>query len=818
MRDKELRLAIVCSGGISLAVYMHGIVKEILKLTRASKHYHAVPDAGEKRLRSIDDIPQPDDRAIDTERVYFELLQELGAELNLRVIVDVIAGTSAGGINSVILARALAHDLSFDVLRELWLTGADIDALVAEDHHAGWAQRAFRPVVQWILGDRLSGVDVDDEVSEKLMSMSGVARLRPPFDGERLLESLIDAMESMGRPLGSNQSLLPDGLALDMLVTVTDFFGYTQFIPLYDPPVIEEREHRHRLHFRYRRWTDGEAESDFEDGYVPALAFAARATASFPGAFPPAKLDEVDRVLARRGRKWETKSQFLRGNFKPYNKAGTDPEKTSFIDGAVLNNKPFRPAIDAIGRQPALRDVDRRLVYINPNPAGKTPPPVGEPPGMLRTLRAALSDIPRNEPISDDLLWVQELNERVRLTRDIVDAARPDITRTVEEITKSRAEKRPLTADQIAGWRDQANARAAQDSGFAFKGYLRLKLGSAAGQVANLVAELCDHRRGTLESEFIIKTIRAWAAHRSVLPDTLWTPESGTLLKDPPSWVKFLRGFDLDFRRRRVRFVIQALNGLYGRLDEPEFEALSAYQLDHLKGQFYDVLDALRGREGTAAISIDATARARDLFASALETGQYNSEAADNFALANLGTIDTLVDGLSRDLELEAMNRRGDEVFAGIDHEGQMGLVRKELLTDYLGFPLWDVVTFSAGLWDPESEYDEIRVARLSPQDCNTLREGGPEDVLKGVRLGNFGAFFKREHRENDYLWGRLHGVDRLIDIVADAARREDKEDLIDVLALKKKAFKAVIEAERPHLKESRALLDSLSAVIDALK
>jgi hypothetical protein len=30
MREKELRLALVCYGGVSLAVYMHGVSKEIL--------------------------------------------------------------------------------------------------------------------------------------------------------------------------------------------------------------------------------------------------------------------------------------------------------------------------------------------------------------------------------------------------------------------------------------------------------------------------------------------------------------------------------------------------------------------------------------------------------------------------------------------------------------------------------------------------------------------------------------------------------------------------------------------------------------------
>ena len=40
MREKELRLALVCYGGISLAVYMHGITKEVWRLARASRAYH----------------------------------------------------------------------------------------------------------------------------------------------------------------------------------------------------------------------------------------------------------------------------------------------------------------------------------------------------------------------------------------------------------------------------------------------------------------------------------------------------------------------------------------------------------------------------------------------------------------------------------------------------------------------------------------------------------------------------------------------------------------------------------------------------------
>jgi patatin-related protein len=116
---KELRLALVCYGGSSLAVYMHGVTKELHRLVKGSALLEAGDDAA----------------ATPSERVYGRLLDELaarrGENARTRVIVDVIAGTSAGGINGVCLAKALAHNLSQDEFRNLWFERGDIDGLLA---------------------------------------------------------------------------------------------------------------------------------------------------------------------------------------------------------------------------------------------------------------------------------------------------------------------------------------------------------------------------------------------------------------------------------------------------------------------------------------------------------------------------------------------------------------------------------------------------------------------------------------------------------------------------------------------------------------
>jgi len=110
---------------------------------------------------------------------------------------------------------------------------------------------------------------------------------------------------------------------------------------------------------------------------------------------------------------------------------------------------------------------------------------------------------------------------------------------------------------------------------------------------------------------------------------------------------------------------------------------------------------------------------------------------------------------------------------------------RRELIEHYIGFAVWDVLTFSITNWRDLDEFDEIRVDRVSPDDAQTLRKGDAAATLRGVKFYHFGAFFSLAYRENDYLWGRLHAAERLIDIVLDAARIEGAGLDIDPVALK---------------------------------
>jgi patatin-related protein len=381
MKEKELRLALVCYGGVSLVLYMHGVIKELLKLTRASKVYHSIADQERRQAETFGSLNGPDDRERDTEEAYFSLLKAIGRKLDLRVIVDSVAGASAGGISGIILARALAHDLSIDHLRNMWFEEADVLRLLAPKQRARpWSKWLLYPILWILFRLRILGLVTDREIRRKLSAVFRSRWFEPPFDGNRFLSLLFDGMRAMRRPGAKPSSLLPPGHALDLSVTVTDIFGYPRRLEINTPTEIHEREQSLLWSFSFCHWRDGSVASDLDDTNLPGLALAARATSSFPGVFPPAQLRDVDRMLEQRKLNWPHRASFMRANFREYERAGMDPGKTSFLDGSIVNDKPFSAAIKVIREHAAFREVDRRIVYIDPDPERSPPPPDGRAP------------------------------------------------------------------------------------------------------------------------------------------------------------------------------------------------------------------------------------------------------------------------------------------------------------------------------------------------------------------------------------------------------------------------------------------------------
>ena len=821
MREKELRIALVCFGGVSLAVYMHGITKEILKLVRASSALHAIADRSQRSKAAFLERTDDSDPEYDTEEIYFELLRDIGRRIELRVVVDIIAGASAGGINGAMLARALCHDLPMGSLRHLWLANADVGVLLSPAARAGtWSKWFLKPFLWAAAASGTFRSVMDMEVRQKLSLFVRSRWFRPPLDGQVMAGLMYEAVTAMGQPERSTASLLPSGHSFDLFVTLTDYHGYQQLVQIHDPPLIHEVDHHHILHFTYRRRSSGEVESDFGLDNAAGLAFAARATSSFPGAFPPARIVEMDEVLAQRRAAWPRRDAFIAEGFPNHLRADIDPTTASFIDGSVLNNRPFQEAIAAIHGRPAYREVDRRLVYIDPHP----PPPPSRRhhgmPGFFATLRGALSDIPSAQPVTEELGRVLEFNEQVRRLRAIIDSARPHVSDLVAKVVATNLD-RPIASDDLRAWREQVNSHVAVDAGFAYQSYVRLKLASVRAFGARLIVRLRGVPAQSPLSRVVAGIIDAWALRKGIAyerADSEALELESQTAEHLPRWVKYLLAFDVKYRERRLHFLIEGQNRLYQLIGQDGYAGLDPLLVDRLKREFYGRLDRLRRRDDAAFYSREVRDQVADIFPVAPSPGEVKhlDSYAGAFVEHNADKLDRLIEQLAQEIDLDASTRDLDDLLAALDPKAWHPRARREVLVNYLGFPFWDVLTFPITSAREIGELNEILIDRISPQDARALAGFDGSESLKGIGFGHFAAFFSRAYRENDYLLGRLHALDRLIDIVVDAAGIDAAEE-IDVPALKKRGFNRILDGEEQHLTHSRDLVAGLRSAIGAI-
>ncbi|MEN2979305.1 patatin-like protein [Tistrella bauzanensis] len=799
MREIELRLAVVCFGGISLAVYIHGVSRELLALVRASER-----TARARRGQP----PAPLD---PTEQIYADLLNAIAAERPMRVVIDILAGASAGGVNAVTLARSLAHDLSLEPLRALWLDGADVDALTAERNRARpLSKLLLRPLLPLVRRLAMGhGAAAEAEFTDKLSRFLRARWFEPPFDGTALAGRFLDALaaQSPVRDAGVEPdhpgSLMPRGVPLDLIVTATDFYGHPRRVAVGDPAWVTERDHRHRLAFTYRRDGSGRVTDDFGAAGLPALAFAMRATSSFPGAFPPAHLGEIDAALRARGLHWPARGATVARCFADQIASGLDPERIWLIDGAVLDNKPFGAAIDRIALHPALRPVDRRLIYIDPHPHEVPPADLGDAdnaaaaaaartPGFLAALKASLSDIPRQEPIRDELESIAETNRRGAEVQDAVsrtwDRVRPRVHAVAGAALEPGSDAAAIGAARVAG-----HEAARQDAGFAYDAYLRLKLGREIDALARLLAQLAPGggpqagggRDGGAGDD-------GGGGLSRLIPDL-------RRLAEAEGSVAFLRQFDTAYAARRLRFLLRVVNILADEPDPPPYEVVAA-----LKADLYAMLGRIeRGVCDMLSVDDPAAAELRAAVdgmrsADAVSTADAARAAASALALSDaVGALDARLAAL----------------------DGDFGAAcRKRLIAAYIGFAWIDVLLLP--LSDPRQPdpSQTVGVMRISPDDALSLEPGGTAATLKGIGMQHFGAFFSRAWRENDYLWGRLHGAERMVDLLIDAATRAGVTTLPDPSRAKCRLFRAILEVEAPHLPQANALIRELRTRIDRIE
>lgn len=322
-RSEELRLALVMNGGVSLAIWIGGVIHEINRFVG------------------------------ETHPVYQQLL-ELTAT---RARVDVISGTSAGGINGAALALACVYDTSLYSLRELWLSKGSLTDLLRNPGESAPSSL--------LRGD------------------------------DYFLPALKEALSALVRNI--KQPRPREQAPMDLSLTSTMLRGepHTRLDDLGEG--IEDVHHRAVFHFARSSEPDP---FDKPVDIANRLALAARASASFPAAFEP---------------RW-----FPATDFENVNTGEPGQYDRYLIDGGVLDNKPLRSALRAIFNMPPNGGVRRVLAYVVPDPsvtATAKSDQESEPPPIAEVALASLLGIPSAQSIADQLQEVEEHNYAVRRRR-----------------------------------------------------------------------------------------------------------------------------------------------------------------------------------------------------------------------------------------------------------------------------------------------------------------------------------------------------------------------------------------------------------------
>jgi patatin-related protein len=748
--EREVRLAVVLYGGVSLAIYMYGVAEELWRLVRAT--CPATPL--ENPLRPPDRVRVSEGES--TEPVYRQLARDLGqGVIRSRFVVDIISGTSAGGLNGVFLAAALANNTSLSSLKSIWIDEGGIDVLVNDaasiptttsSGFANWFKQGFPP--------------------------------RSLLNGRRMLFDLVEALAKISGDERDISSPLVD--ELDLWVTSTDLNGLELPIQLSNA-TTRERRYGNRYRFRFSR---KDRLNDFNKQAAPFIAYAARSTSAFPFAFEPGRLDMLV--------PWGNLHQSWRRFYPDYRNDLEQPfASRQFADGGILDNKPFSYATETLARRHASIPVERKLIYIEPDPAELNPRagPSGKDWSAIETAAAAFT-VPRKEAIRQDLDAVVRRNRALERVRAIIAKGGGDKA----DRAASFARMAPPEPETFANTTlSQILADERLQWGPSYATYYRLKVANTIDYLALLAAAATGIPDESDEAWAVREVIAAWKeVHYAEQPTGAQETDNA-----------FMLAFGVPYRLRRLMFVYQKLKELQSGSDEVRHATLKASALEPptlpkqagtreafatLRLALADALDALQQTE-TVAASPDgpiATALAGSELDSA--TLRYLLEASDQerkiridgVVAGNTQALNNAADalraliGTQARLAREAVDKALDAHISSRQmpaDDDLAGRVKYVLRFYYDAFEAYDLVLYPIEYAAPLGETNPVQIIRISPVDAKSLEKlPAAARELMGRRLHHFAGFLDADWRRHDMVWGRLNGAESLIRALAPPA------------------------------------------------
>lgn len=737
-KSREVRLGLVLYGGVSLAIYMNGISHEFFRAVRGRGVY--------RLIKALTDS---------------------------EVVVDVVSGTSAGGINGIFLAFCLCNEGSeFGRSASLW-------------RESGGIRELLRP-------------PGDPAASCSLLNSDGYYEPRLRDALARMYPRSLQAEREEDFP--EEPSPVNE---LDLFVTGTDVDGNitTRFDDAGTSIDIKNYRSVFLLKHRQERKVPFLPEQeDVESSVtVKALAKLACITSCFPAAFTPVRVSTLEDE--RDGAK-EDALLALWGKLAP-------GSVRCFLDGGVLDNKPFSYTLQTIASRHAVREVDRKLCYLEPVPESYEQIQFSSQPDIFKALVTSLIGIPGYESIEEDLQALSEHNSRVERYNRIAFELRekPGGTPPGEEDARKAS---PI--QQVLYRRSRLIALSER----VLRGIFREK-----GRDVSLPLRdpnLRD-RAAALVRHFDQVVGCAKHARKGFEP---------TRNLDELDVEHLLGSLDVSFRLRRLYHTVYYLHGFI--YNQPSSTSLSREQVSRCRKlwralnrqiELHEIVqagmrllidhsmfdwsrfDASRSPEDARELWCQAQRALERLLddsahpRSFLPRAYHRDDSREWLSTSELvdfhSALTSLAWSIAGDVEqsarptgkslLRVFEAYERDIFEHFIPESSGSDPVARVRRAYERFETLDTLLFPMDLMGGLREMDLIRAIRISPGDAHQGFSSVPaENKLSGDLAHHFGGFFKRSWRANDILWGRLDGVCQLVEVLLTPERlkrlRADKRML----------------------------------------
>jgi patatin-related protein len=757
VRREELRLALVLNGGVSLAVWMGGVAHELDALVRARRPGSAHHDA------------------------YGPVLALTRTFAN----VDVISGTSAGGINGAALAVSLANQNGrLGVLRDLWAEQGRMDNLL---------RTPFRGQPTSLLrGDEYF-------LPELTKAMRGLVTGFVPVTDYSVDLTITTTL------LGGATTITTDGLG--------------QSLP----------QRRHGANFRFSTKHLRSGHNDFDEQHIgvtcDALGLAARCTAGFPFAFEPTFVPvetpargqsaPARAEIGGRPNMWRWASWAERSRADAEYPEQVDDLSRYAADGGLLANTPTREALDAIDRRPAGKPLRRAMLLVFPHaptydPSADEADKVAEAP----TVAGAVGGLLGSLTSQGSLTFVEEIDAhnrraagwrggRERLLEAFSLGEMYQLVETgwrfygatrIQAAARSLSERVPrpdgwdygrvvaASAEGQRTWRarnddtlpyvpkvpillrrydapdapEVPDAIAPRTPGWGWGTTVALGVADAAAAMLfaaqSLVREPRDAARLDVAMQKVSDARDAMLAARDEFDDWWWhQPAFGPVAPDEEYWA--LR---LDCYHRAMQD---------GTTPAPPDSRL-ADAVGRLRGHGRQLTDAERA-EILAALT--DTTRPNPLFAADETLGTRTSGAVMDVVAVVAAQEARLraVAPLGDDIRLTLWDKVLDDRVLDGEPERRVDRMLTRLLT-------LDAATWMLADAESTGTSQAVNLAQLSlviQHPAWAEKSRTPDEKVAGTELNRFGGFLKQSWRINDWIWGRLDAAQMLCRLVLEPER-----------------------------------------------